>query len=200
MIGSLLRSLHRPIYSYRQNVLVQMIGPHLKPGDRVLDAGCGFGHLGRALMDAFPDVHVEGVESVKREGELIPITAYEGTRMPWDDGVFDVVILADVLHHDKDPQRLLAEAVRVSRRLVIIKDHLREGFLAQKRISLLDWAANAGYQVPCTYRYNNLAEWRQAIARVGSTFVEERTSINVYPPLFNNLLGGGLHYWAVFSR
>ena len=200
MIGSLLRSLHRPIYSHRQNVLVHMIGPHLKPGDRVLDAGCGFGHLGRALMDAFPDVRVEGVENVRREGELIPVTAYEGARMPWDDGVFDVVILADVLHHDVNPQRLLAEAVRVSRRLVIIKDHLREGFLAQKRISFLDWAANAGYQVPCTYRYNNLAEWRQAITGVGSKFVEERTSINVYPPPFNTFLGGGLHYWAVFGR
>ncbi len=54
--------------------------------------------------------------------------------------------------------------------------------------------------MPCTYRYNNLAEWRQAIARVGSTFIEERTSINVYPPLFNKLLGDGLHYWAVFGR
>lgn len=200
MIGSLLRRLHRPVYAYRQNVLVNLIGPHLRPGDRVLDAGCGFGHLGRAIMDVFPEVAVEGVESVKRPGELIPVTAYEGTRMPWKDGVFDAVILADVLHHDRDPERLLRESARVSKRLVMIKDHLREGFLAQPRISLLDWAANAGYKVPCTYRYNDLAEWRQSIGRVGSGLIEERTSIDVYPPVLNGLLGKGLHYWAVFSR
>jgi SAM-dependent methyltransferase len=151
-------------------------------------------------MDAFPEVQVEGVESVKRQGELIKITAYEGTRMPWDDGAFDAVILADVLHHDHDPERLLRELARVSRRLVIIKDHLREGFLAWHRISLIDWAANAGYNVPCTYRYNNLAEWRQKIGRVGSGYIEERTSIDVYPPVINELLGKGLHYFAVFSR
>jgi hypothetical protein len=83
---------------------------------------------------------------------------------------------------------------------VIVKDHLREGFLAQQRISLLDWAANAGYNVPCTYRYNNLSEWRQVLARNASNVIEEKTSIDIYPPVFNQLLGRGLHYFVVFAR
>jgi SAM-dependent methyltransferase len=197
---ALFRSLHKPIYERRLKELVHLIGPHLRSGDKVLDIGCGFGHLGRAIMDAHPNVRVEGVESVKRGGELIPVTAYEGTRMPWKDGAFDAVILADVLHHDHDPDRLLKESARVSKRLVIIKDHIREGFLAQQRISFLDWAANAPYQVPCTYRYNNLSEWRRATGLVASKVLEERTSVDVYPPVFNQLLGKGLHYFAVLAR
>jgi ubiquinone/menaquinone biosynthesis C-methylase UbiE len=197
---ALFRSLHKPIYERRLKELVRLIGPHVHPGDTILDVGCGFGHLGRAIMDAFPGVNVEGVESVKRGGELIPVTAYEGTRMPWKDGSFDAVILADVLHHDHDPDRLLKESARVSKRLVIIKDHIREGFLAQQRISFLDWAANAPYQVPCTYRYNNLKEWHRAIGLVSSKVLEERTSVDVYPPVFNELLGKGLHYFAVLAR
>jgi ubiquinone/menaquinone biosynthesis C-methylase UbiE len=200
MLRYLLRNVHKPIYEHRQKRLVDLISPHLRSGDRILDVGCGFGHLGRAVMDSVPGVRVEGIESVRRGGELIPITEYEGTRMPWTDATFDAVILADVLHHDHDQERLLREAARVSKRLVIVKDHLREGFLAQQRISLLDWAANAGYSVPCTYRYNNLAEWRQMLGRTASKTMEEKTSIDIYPPVFNQLLGKGLHYFVVFTR
>ncbi|HEY4086818.1 MAG TPA: hypothetical protein VGM43_12815, partial [Bryobacteraceae bacterium] len=113
---------------------------------------------------------------------------------------FDAVIVADVLHHDHDQSRLLYESARVSKHLVIVKDHLREGLLAQERISLLDWAANAGYSVPVLYKYNNLAEWHELIGRYSSKILTERTSIDIYPPVFNHLLGKGLHYFTVFER
>ncbi len=196
---ALLRRFHQPIYEHRLRVLVQLISPHLKPGMRVLDIGCGFGHLGRALMNANPAVEVEGVEKVRRGAELIPVTAHDGPRLPFADGAFDAAIVADVLHHDLQPQRLLEEAARVSGKFVIVKDHLREGLFAQERISLLDWAANAGYGVPCTYRYNSLDEWREAAAAMGGELLEERTSIDIYPPLFNELLGRSLHYFAVIG-
>jgi SAM-dependent methyltransferase len=195
-----MRSLHAPIYAHRQAVLVKLIGVHLMPDAQVLDVGCGFGHLGRAIMDYLPTAKVQGLERAKRDGELIPVQAYDGTRMPWADNTFDVVILADVLHHELHPDHLLRESVRISRKLIIVKDHLREGLLAWPRICLLDWAANVPYGVPCTYRYNNLSEWRSTFKPLPVELKEEHQSIDIYPPVVNVLLGKGLHYFAVLEK
>jgi SAM-dependent methyltransferase len=195
-----MRALHAPIYAHRQDVLVRLIMNHARAGHRLLDVGCGFGHLGQAIMKHTSDVRVEGLERAKREGELISVHSYDGSRMPWPDDTFDIVILADVLHHEHDPDHLLRESIRVSKQLTIVKDHLREDFLAQQRISLLDWAANAPYKVPCTYRYNNLQQWHGMFDRSRVRLQHELTSIDIYPPLINELLGKGLHYFAVLEK
>jgi SAM-dependent methyltransferase len=195
-----MRALHAPIYAHRQEVLVRLIMAHVPSGSRVLDVGCGYGQLGKAIMDQTSTVTVEGLERSRRQGEVISVHLYDGSRIPWPDNTFDIVILADVLHHELDPDHLLRESIRVSRELTIVKDHLREGFLAQQRISLLDWAANAPYEVPCTYRYNNLGKWHEMFERAQVRLKQELTSIDIYPPFINELLGKGLHYFAVIEK
>ena len=199
---SLMRRLHAPVYAARLRELVRRITPHLRANDRVLDVGCGFGALGRAVLDGPgcpPDVDFRGLERVKREGGLIPVEAYDGVTIPHDDGAFDMVILADVLHHEDDPDRLIAECRRVSRRLLVIKDHQRRGLLAQARIALIDWAANAPYGVPCLYRYNTPREWAECRDRHGLSVVTELDRMRLYPPGVNFLFGGGLQYMAVLG-
>jgi SAM-dependent methyltransferase len=200
LLDSLMKRLHGPVYASRQRELVAAILPHLREGDRVLDVGCGSGALGHALATAPgcpPGVRVEGLERFRRGGEPIPVTAYDGRTIPFEPATFDLVILADVLHHEEDPHRLIAECARVSRRLLVLKDHQREGVLAQQRIALLDWAANAPHGVPCLYRYNTAAEWGQWHRRHGLAVVEERSGMRLYPQPYELLLGGRLHYLAV---
>lgn len=197
-----MRAMHAPVYAARLKALLRAILPHLKPGDRVIDVGCGNGTLGRAIMDdpACPaNVRVEGLERFARGGEPIPVRQYDGVSFPEPDGSADVVIVADVLHHEEDPVRLLSECRRVSRRLLIIKDHLVQGPLAQQRISLIDWAANAPYGVKCLYRYNTPTEWKALRERLHLGLIEERHAMNLYPPIVNTLFGGGLQYFAVLS-
>lgn len=202
LLGRAMASLHAPVYASRLRALARAIAPHLREGDRALDVGCGYGALGRALMDA-PEtpggLRIEGLERFPRGGETIPVTGYGGGVMPFGDASFDVLIVADVLHHEPHPHRLLAECVRVSRRLVIVKDHRLGGFLSKERVSLIDWAANAPYGVRCLYRYNTLREWRSWAERHGVSIAEERTAMNLYPPVVNLLFGRGLQYFAVWQ-
>lgn len=203
VVGGLMAAMHRPVYAARLKELVRRIVPRLREHDRVLDVGCGNGTLGRAIMDnpgCPKDVSVTGLERFKRGGEPIEVVPYDGVTFPFPDESFDVVIVADVLHHEDDPDRLLRECARVTRRLVIVKDHQVNGLLAQQRISLIDWAANAPYGVKCLYRYNTPAQWAATPPRVGLRSAEEVRSMHLYPPVFNLLFGRGLQYMGFWEK
>lgn len=199
MLRRLMTSMHAPIYESRLRELVSRITPHLRSGDHVLDVGCGGGTLGAALMEAADGVTVDGLERFKRGGEPIEVLEYDGGPIPLNDDSYDVVILADVLHHEEDPDSLLAECVRVGSRLVIIKDHRIAGPASWARVSFMDWAANAPYGVKCLYRYNTLKEWRRVPEVHEVRIVEELTSMKLYPPVVNTIFGGRLQYLSVLD-
>ncbi|MCC8944219.1 class I SAM-dependent methyltransferase [Bradyrhizobium sp. Arg62] len=201
-MSGLMAATHRPIYATRLRALVRRIVPYLRENERVLDVGCGGGTLGRALMDA-PDcpkgVAVMGLERFKRGGEPIEVVSYDGVTIPFGARTYGVVILADVLHHEKDPDRLIRECARVSRRLVIVKDHQVKGPLAQQRISFIDWVANAPYGVECLYRYNTPTQWAQTPERHGLRSLDEVNGMDLYPFGFNLLFGRRLQYMGVWQ-
>jgi len=199
-IPSIMSAMHRPIYNARLKELVRTITPHIQAGDKILDVGCGNGTLGRALLDhpgCPAEVEVEGLERVVRGGEPITVHAYDGGKMPFPDQSYDMVIVADVLHHEPKPDDLLAECARVSRRLVIVKDHQVQGVFAQQRIAFMDWAANAPYGVPCLYQYNTPNGWTEALARHGLDPVERLDGMRLYPPVVNTIFGGKLQFLSV---
>lgn len=201
ILGSIMSAAHAPIYRSRLRVLTGAIGAHLQPGDSVLDVGCGNGTLGKALLDA-PDaaegVTVRGLERVVRGGEPIEVLGYDGVTIPLGDDSVDVVIVADVLHHEEEPDRLMAECVRVARRLVVVKDHQIKGVLGASRVKLMDWAANAPYGVPCLFRYNTPGEWAAFRERHGLGLEAEHDGMRLYPPVVDQIFGGGLQYMAVY--
>jgi len=200
---ALMKRLHQSAYAERLRRLVDAMIPEIRPGDRILDVGCGSGLLLHSLAQdprCPSGVTMHGLERVPRGGEPIAVTAYAGGRMPFDDCAFNLVVVADVLHHEAEERALLTECVRVARRAVLLKDHAREGLLAQARISLIDWAANAPYGVPCLYRYHSVKEWHAIAADVGLHVARELHPMRLYPPQFEPLFGGRLQYFAVLDK
>lgn len=202
LIKGLMAVLHRPIYVNRLNELARCITPHLKSGDQVLDVGCGSGMLGKALLDSHycpNNVSVRGLERFKRGGEPIDVEIYDGVKFPYNDKTFDVVILADVLHHEGNQDHLLRESIRVSKRLLIIKDHQLNGPFAWLRVSFIDWAANSPYGVPCLYQYNTPTQWNSLRHHYGLGLVKEHAAMQLYPSGVNLFFGGKLQYMAVLQ-
>lgn len=102
-------SLHFTIYR-------KFILPH----DYILDIGTGTGNTAHLIQMHMPTVSVLGLDIVNMLKKPIPITLYEGKKIPFRNTSYDVSLLFYVLHHIKKPQKLLEEAARITKRTIIV--------------------------------------------------------------------------------
>ena len=148
---------------------------------RVLDVGCGDGAVAQLLMQLRDDVEMCGIDVFVRPTTHIPVVAFDGHRIPFDDAEFDAVVFVDVLHHTDDPMELLREAVRVAPKAIIVKDHAADGLLARPTLRLMDWVGNAHHGVALPYNYWSTPRWQQAVADLGLRTEVWETTLGLYP-------------------
>ena len=97
---------------------LSLLAPHVRPGDSVLDVGCGYGYvldqLGRRER-----VECMGIDIVDQRAVADhPFALWDGRTIPFEDGRFDVVMLNFVLHHvaNELKEDVISAAARVCRR------------------------------------------------------------------------------------
>jgi len=98
--------------------------------ESVLDVGAGTGRAMRFLRQVCPDVRIVGIEPVeelRRAGHQkgIPVGDLidgDGYNLKFADGEFDVVSEVAVLHHVREPNRVVTEMLRVARKAVFLSD------------------------------------------------------------------------------
>lgn len=97
----------------------------------LLDTGCGTGLAMRYLAGAVPGLIVHGNDpsdpllQVAQRRFGVPanqLDCADSTNLPYEDRAFDVVIETAVLHHVPEPDRVIQEMLRVSRRAIFISD------------------------------------------------------------------------------
>lgn len=103
------------------------IGALIKPGDTVLDVGCGPGWNYDHFKQFGPEVDYTGLDYSERFIRVAKQRQPEGKFMVGDSrklppvvGVWDVVILQDTLEHTNGYEKPVYEALRVAKREVII--------------------------------------------------------------------------------
>ena len=197
---SIVGELHRRVaYDRRIERLATLIAERLPPACRVLDVGCGDGRLAARILSLRPDVMIEGVDVLARPSTAIPVQLFDGVSIPRQDRSVDVVMLVDVLHHAAQPERLLGDCARVARVSVLLKDHVREGFLAELTLKLMDWVGNARHGVALPYHYFTRPEWRDILAATGLSVTEWVSRLGLYAAPIDWLFGRGLHMIATLS-
>lgn len=96
----------------------------LRPGDAVLDVGCGAGHELVALadegarvvgVDLSAGMLAAGAARLAGAGRAAALAQADAARLPFADGSFDAVRVERVLQHVPDPAAVVAEVRRVLR-------------------------------------------------------------------------------------
>jgi ubiquinone/menaquinone biosynthesis C-methylase UbiE len=100
----------------------------------ILDVGCGTGRGVSFLLKNKPHVSVRGIEPVTAlirravEANGIPgslITQGNGESLPFANQSIDAAFACGILHHASNPEKIVREMLRVSRKAVFLSDENR---------------------------------------------------------------------------
>jgi len=200
-MSDLFGSLHEKlVFGRRVRRLSEGLLEVVPRGSTILDVGCGDGQIGANLANSGRDLSVRGIDVLIRPQVHIPVTQFDGAKIPFEDGSFDVVMFVDVLHHTNDPSALLIEARRVTKRYLLLKDHFRTGPIGNVTLRAMDWFGNAHHGVVLPYNYLSESEWNRIYRRLELGVVKMKRKLSLYPFPAEMLFGRGLHFIALLEK
>jgi SAM-dependent methyltransferase len=116
--------LGRYIFSRQEKLILDLVSP--VAGESLLDVGCGTGNYlsmfqhKKCVLTGI-DPSIKALELARNKlGNQCELVQGSITDLPFSDNEFDVVTLMNGPHTLDDPQKVIAEAVRVSRSRVFI--------------------------------------------------------------------------------
>jgi protein-L-isoaspartate(D-aspartate) O-methyltransferase len=140
----------------------------IKPGDRILDVGCGKGFLLYDFTKVVPDLDLHGIDiseyAIQNSKEEIRDRLQVGNAncLPFPDDYFDFVFSITTLHnlHCYDLDKALREIERVGKKnkYICVESYRNE----QEKANLLYW------QVTCE-AFNTPQEWEWWFEQTGYT-------------------------------
>lgn len=145
-----------PIYKKRK---AKYIASLCDNNSRILDVGCDDGSTAEIIMKLNPSLKIVGIDVQSHRPSKIPKVIYDGKRIPFPDDSFDIVMVLDVLHHAEDIPLLLKEINRVSKKYIIIKDHIAYSVFSRFLLAFNDYIANAPRGIESVFNYPSLPRW-----------------------------------------
>lgn len=171
------RVLDRP-WEWRAHRYAGVHLPYVTPGERVLDLGAGNCRVARIInIQGMPTTAIDVADY---NATSMPLIVYDGVRIPFDDGTFDVVIMNAVLHHCADPDAVLREAARVSRARLHVLEELYSNQFDLAFLKANDFLTNRPFGNATPFFFRTAPQWRHTFSALKLKIVEEQTMRTIF--------------------
>ena len=169
-------SLIDRVFRFRAaNHIIREILPYIKPYSEVLDIGSGSGIIAKQIANKLK-VKIALVDVVDKKKVDLPLTLYNGNKLPFKDKSFDAALLIFVLHHAEDPQVVLSEAKRVVRdKIIVYEDIITRNPFDKIDSFLHGFAFNKAWNLQNEATFKSEMEWREIFKKL------DLKIIKVYP-------------------
>ena len=169
--------------------MVRLFEKQLPEKSRILDLGGGWGFYQEPLAKREHESLV--LDVVKLDYQKAPVVIYDGGKIPFDDQSFDVTILITMLHHVPDPEALLREVRRVTRKKVIVVEDLYHHGLGRFWTICRDRMLNMEF-MEHPHQFRKHEGWLEFFGLFGFRLVEFK---NFYTWLAGFRILNGLYIW-----
>ncbi len=144
-------------------------------GRRLLDLGGGEGYVAAALRNGGRFACSVDVGPFRRTSG--PYVIYDGVRLPIGDAAFDTTLISLALHHCEKSEAVLDEALRVTRRRVLVVESIYRNRFDRFCLNLLDGRLNRrrhGGRMNVPLAFRRAEEWQALFDSRGLRTVARR--------------------------
>ena len=146
----------------RADKIVQQIRQWLY-GKRILDVGSGDGLVAWKIHQSTTRqvFQIDVLDYVIDINDL-PFFLYNGQDLPFADNAFDSSLLLTVLHHTDEPESLLRETLRVTRKRLIVIETVHHDEQERRANLFFDWLCNSILtNVNLPFNLKSDEEWKE---------------------------------------
>jgi len=116
-----------PLVSNHAQKIYNLIKTYLIKNERIIDIGAGLCTIDKILLEKGYKLTPIDIKDLSLYENIKPLV-YDGKIIPFKDKSFDVALILTVLHHISNPIKIIKEAKRVARRIIIVEDIYKNNF------------------------------------------------------------------------
>src|SRR3989344_6404342 len=142
---------------------------YLYKNEKILDIGAGTCNLDEILLKNGFEVTPLDIVNLSFVDGIEPVI-YDGRQIPYKDGEFGIALLFYVLHHVPEPEKLLLQAKRVAKK-ILIREEIYTSPLQRNLMFLEDSLLNLQF-FHHPHANKSDVQWRQTFRKLGLKLVE----------------------------